>query len=295
MFLALREIRRSLVRYALLVVAIGLLVFLILFQQALQDGLVTAFIGGIRNQSAPVLVYSVDGQRNLQGSVITPPLEEQIRSAEGVGRAAVVSQGTFTVRVAGAEPTDAAVVGTDDVWVKLAKCCTPVPGDPIMGFVTPDTLADYITDDIDCVVDCIDSVASKVALIAWCRRRRIPIVTAGGAGGQIDPTHIKVADLSKTTNDPLAAKARSLLRRNHNFPRADSKRSFGVPCVYSTEQLRYPSSEGGVCRQKTFNGETVKLDCEGGIGAVSMVTGAFGLNVSAKIVERLLRGIKLDV
>lgn len=114
MFLALREIRRSLVRYALLVVAIGLLVFLILFQQALQDGLVTAFIGGIRNQSAPVLVYSVDGQRNLQGSVITPPLEEQIRSAEGVGRVAIVSQGTFTVQVAGAEPTDAAVVGTDD-------------------------------------------------------------------------------------------------------------------------------------------------------------------------------------
>ncbi|MEH6386899.1 tRNA cyclic N6-threonylcarbamoyladenosine(37) synthase TcdA [Pseudomonas profundi] len=165
----------------------------------------------------------------------------------------------------------------------------------IMDFVTESTLPQYITDELDAVADCIDSVNSKVALIAWCRRRRIPIVTAGGAAGQIDPTQIKVADLSKTTNDPLAAKARSQLRRNHNFPRADSKRSFGVPCVYSTEQLRYPSSDGGVCRQKTFNGETVKLDCEGGIGAVSMVTGAFGLNVSAKIVERLLRGVKLDV
>ncbi|SES25338.1 tRNA cyclic N6-threonylcarbamoyladenosine(37) synthase TcdA [Halopseudomonas bauzanensis] len=160
---------------------------------------------------------------------------------------------------------------------------------PIMGFVTPDTLAEYITDDIDCVVDCIDSVASKVALIAWCRRRKIGIVTTGGAGGQIDPTMIKVADLSKTVNDPLAAKARSLLRRDHYFPRADSKRSFGVPCVYSTEQLRYPKPDGSVCQQKTFVGEGVKLDCSGGFGSVTMVTATFGMVAASKAVERLLR------
>lgn len=89
---------------------------------------------------------------------------------------------------------------------------------PVMDFVTPSNLAELITDDIDCVVDCIDSVNAKVALIAWCRRRKIPVITTGGAGGQIDPTQITVADLSKTVNDPLAAKARSLLRRDHNFP-----------------------------------------------------------------------------
>ena len=113
----------------------------------------------------------------------------------------------------------------------------------------------------------IDSVNAKVALIAWCRRRKIPVITTGGAGGQIDPTQITVADLSKTVNDPLAAKARSLLRRDHNFPRADSKRSFGVPCVYSKEQLRYPKPDGSVCTQKSFVGEGVRLDCSGGFGA----------------------------
>jgi tRNA A37 threonylcarbamoyladenosine dehydratase len=97
-----------------------------------------------------------------------------------------------------------------------------------------------------------------------------------------------VADLSRTTNDPLAAKARSQLRRNHNFPGADSKRSFGVPCVYSTEQLRYPAPDGTVCLQKSFDGETVKLDCEGGLGAVSMVTGTFGLVLAARLVDRIL-------
>lgn len=114
MFLALREMRRAAVRFALLVAAIGLLVFLILFQQALRDALITSFVGGIRNQSAPVLVYSVDAQRTLQGSVIPPPLEEQIRSADGIGRAALVGQGTFTATVDDGEPVDVAVLGTDD-------------------------------------------------------------------------------------------------------------------------------------------------------------------------------------
>lgn len=115
MFLALREMRRALVRYSLLVVAIGLLVFLILFQQALQDGLITSFVGAVRNQSAPVLVFSVDGQRSLQGSALPPPLEDQIRSADGIGELAVIGQGTFTVTVGDADESDASVIGVDDL------------------------------------------------------------------------------------------------------------------------------------------------------------------------------------
>ena len=76
MFLALKEMRRAKVRFGMLIAAIGLLVFLILFQQSLQNGLLTSFVGAIRNQSAPVLVYSVDGQRIIQGSIITPDLEQ---------------------------------------------------------------------------------------------------------------------------------------------------------------------------------------------------------------------------
>ena len=76
MFLALKEMRRAKVAVRpARSPRIGLLVFLILFQQSLQNGLLTAFVGAIRNQSAPVLVYSVDGQRMIQGSVITPELE----------------------------------------------------------------------------------------------------------------------------------------------------------------------------------------------------------------------------
>jgi putative ABC transport system permease protein len=92
--------RRAKVRFGLLTGSIGLLVFLILFQQSLQNGLLTSFIGGVRNQSAPVLVFAVDGQRFVQGSVITPDNEALIAGAEGIGDSGRLAQGTFTVRTA---------------------------------------------------------------------------------------------------------------------------------------------------------------------------------------------------
>lgn len=116
MYLALREMRRAKARFGLLIGAVALLVFLILTQQALQDGLITSFVGAIRQQSAPVLVFSTDGQKTLQGSVIPPPLEQTVRSVEGVGAAGRIGQGTFTVRVGGDDGTsDAAIIGADDL------------------------------------------------------------------------------------------------------------------------------------------------------------------------------------
>ena len=114
MFLAFKEMARAKVRFALLVAAIALLVFLILFQQSLQNGLITGFIGAIREQSAPVLVYSVDGQRVLQGSAITPQMEEQVRAAPGVGDVGRIGQGTFTGLPSGndaGETFDTTIIG----------------------------------------------------------------------------------------------------------------------------------------------------------------------------------------
>ena len=111
MFLALREMSRARVRFGLLICAVGLLVFLILTQQAIQGGLITGFVGALRQQSAPVLVYSVDGERTLQGSVIDPGPEAKIRGVGGVAEAGWVGQSTFTVRVDGRAESDAALIG----------------------------------------------------------------------------------------------------------------------------------------------------------------------------------------
>jgi putative ABC transport system permease protein len=106
--------RRAKVRFGLLVAAVALLVLLILGQQAIQNGLITSFVGAIERQSSPVLVYSVDGQRTFQGSVITPGLESRVRKVDGVAEAGRIGQGTFTVQVSGQEEdSDAAILGYD--------------------------------------------------------------------------------------------------------------------------------------------------------------------------------------
>ncbi|MEE4231469.1 tRNA cyclic N6-threonylcarbamoyladenosine(37) synthase TcdA [Pseudomonas viridiflava] len=161
----------------------------------------------------------------------------------------------------------------------------------VADFVTRDTMAECITPELDFVIDCIDSVNAKAALISWCKRRKIQMVTTGGAGGQIDPTLIQIADLNRTFNDPLASKVRSTLRRDYGFSRTPN-RHYSVPCVFSTEQLRYPKPDGSICLEKKFVGEWVKLDCAGGFGAVMMVTASFGMIAATRAVDKLVAGTR---
>jgi putative ABC transport system permease protein len=102
--------RRAKVRFGLLIGSIALLVFLILFQQALRDGLLTSFVGAIEHQSAPVLVLSTDARRTLQGSAITPELEAKVRVVDGVGAIGRIGQSTLSVRADG-RIQGAAVIG----------------------------------------------------------------------------------------------------------------------------------------------------------------------------------------
>ena len=161
-------------------------------------------------------------------------------------------------------------------------------------FVTADNLAEHIKREFDYVVDAIDSVKAKVALIAFCKRNKIPVIVAGGAGGQMDPTQITVADLAKTIQDPLAAKVRSDLRRLHNFSK-NPARKFGVECVFSTEQLSYPDGNGGTCQAKAASDGTMKMDCASGFGAVAPVTATFGLVAASRVLKKIAeRGARVE-
>ena len=156
------------------------------------------------------------------------------------------------------------------------------------GFLTVKNVQDLITDDMTGVVDAIDSVKPKAALLAHCQRRKITVVCAGGAGGQMDPSQIQVADLSKTTQDPLLAKVRNSLRREYGFSR-NPKRRFGIEAIYSLEQLTYPAADGEVCHQKPVNDGPVRLDCASGFGAASPVTASFGFFAAARLLNRIAR------
>lgn len=145
-------------------------------------------------------------------------------------------------------------------------------------FVTPENVGEMLAGDFSVVVDAIDQVRAKVAMISHCRQRKLPIVVAGAAGGQTDPTRVAVSDLSQTVQDPLLAKVRAQLRRNHGFPPAGRK--FGVSAVYSTEPLRYPEARNSC---QVASGPT-GLNCAG-FGSSICVTAVFGMAAAARAIE----------
>lgn len=153
-------------------------------------------------------------------------------------------------------------------------------------FLAEKNLSHYLERDFDVVIDAIDSIRFKAAMINHCRRNKIRIITTGGAGGRTDPLAVEVADLSQTWNDALAAKVRSRLRSDYGYTK-NPKRRFGVECVYSREQPVYPSGDGQVSHAKP-GVPGVRLDCEQGYGSVSYVTGTFGLVAASRAVNKAL-------
>lgn len=139
----------------------------------------------------------------------------------------------------------------------------------------PENTRELIGTKFDYVVDAIDSARSKAALIRHCKRNKVPIVCIGGAGGQVDPQQITVADITRTHNDPLLAKTRSILRYDYGFS-SNLKRKYQVPCVYSTEQLSYPLPDGGITQQKPDSDRALRMACDVGMGSATHITATFG-------------------
>lgn len=141
-------------------------------------------------------------------------------------------------------------------------------------FLTPENIPNLLSTAPDVVLDCIDDVKAKIALILYCRRHKIPLVVSGGAGGKIDPLSICVADLSQTEYDPMLSKIRRTLRHDYNMCKKP-KEKFGITCVYSTEQPYQPES----CN-------TGGLHC-GGYGSATVMTASMGLVAVAEVLKKL--------
>ena len=147
-------------------------------------------------------------------------------------------------------------------------------------FITPENVTELLP-ACDAVIDAIDQVRAKAAIIAFCNGAGIYVVTTGGAGGRSDPTRIMVDDLSRTTQDALASKVRALLRKEYGFPR-EPKKKFDVECVYSPEQLVRPAEAGCDVGDQDLQG----LSCAG-YGSSVTVTASFGFAAAARVVTRL--------
>ena len=136
-------------------------------------------------------------------------------------------------------------------------------------FITPDTAVDLLSTHFDYIVDAIDSMTPKITLIRAAKARKMKIISSMGAGGKLDPTHIKVVDISKTYNCPFAQFIRIRLRK-HGIHR-------GVKAVFSPEVVVKESlmmTDGGNYKKSAY-------------GTISYLPAAFG-GVCASVVIRNL-------
>ena len=135
------------------------------------------------------------------------------------------------------------------------------------------------------MLDCTDSTYAKMALASYCRTKQIPLMMSGSAGGRIDPTCIKVADLSVAFGDMLLSKVRKQLRQSHDFPKAPDMnkrplkkpKEFGVLCVYSDELVTTPEGACDTNENASQNPSISGLNCAG-FGSSVTVTASMGFN-----------------
>jgi tRNA A37 threonylcarbamoyladenosine dehydratase len=159
-------------------------------------------------------------------------------------------------------------------------------------FLTPDNLDTHLHKNAEnpyfVVLDATDDVKMKIALAAYCEGRdeigrarstqqknqkssTIALIICGGAGGKLDPSRIKAADLAKTTQDPVLSKIRHALRKEYGFS-SDPKKKLGITAIYSDEPRQGVASGG--------------LSCAG-YGSAVTVTATFGFVAAAEVLKLL--------
>lgn len=140
-------------------------------------------------------------------------------------------------------------------------------------FLVPETVAERVPGDVDYVIDCIDSLNCKVALVATSVERGLRVASSMGAGNKLDPARVRIADISKTEMCPLASVMRKRLRKRGI--------SGGVLTVYSDEPGRAPlppEPVEGRGRARAIN------------GTISYMPPLFGLMLAGAVVQRLIAG-----
>ena len=162
--------------------------------------------------------------------------------------------------------------------------------DPIQAFYDASTSDALLTPRPDFVVDAIDNVTSKILLLETCLQRGIPVISITGAGARLDPTQVRVDDLSRTKVDPLARVLRKELTRK-GF---GTEGEFGLPVVYSAEAVREPEepewdAEHGfqcICPHRADSPHACELR-RVIYGTATFMTAAFAMAATSVVIRRL--------
>lgn len=149
-------------------------------------------------------------------------------------------------------------------------------------FFLPETAADFPFNQYDYVVDAVDTMSAKLALVTHCHAAGVPIICAMGAGNKLDPTGFQVADLAKTKMDPLARVMRRELKK-----RGIRK----LKVVYSEEQPLRPIEDMAIsCRAHCICPPGTKRHCTDRRdipGSTAFVPSVAGLILAGEVVKDL--------
>jgi len=142
----------------------------------------------------------------------------------------------------------------------------------IREFITPEKVADVLDTDYDYVIDAIDSITPKVTFIKAAMAKGLRIVSSMGAGAKLDPTQLRVVDISKTYNCPFAQQIRKKLKE------ANIRK--GIKVVFSPEE---PIKESLMLT----DGSNFKKSA---YGTISYLPATFGACVASVAIRDLMEG-----
>ena len=220
-----------------------------------------------RLQSANILIVGLGGVGSFAAEFL-------VRS--GIGNLTIVDGDTVDITNINRQlPALNSTIGknkTDVVAERILDINPEINLKKINEFLEPERMEELLTQEkFDYVLDCIDSLSPKLALIITCKRKKIKLVSAMGAGGKIDPSKVMVRDISKTNNCFLAKQIRKKLKKEQIHK--------GFRCVFSTEI----QDENSL---KMTDGSNYKKSF---YGTISYMPAIFGLYAAAEVIRFLLK------
>ena len=143
-------------------------------------------------------------------------------------------------------------------------------------FFLPETEAQFDFSQYDYVLDAVDTVTAKLALVEACEKAGTPIISSMGAGNKLDPTAFEVTDIYKTSVCPLAkVMRRELKKRNIKH----------LKVVYSKEEPLTPIDIEGVVNDEARARRATP-------GSVAFVPSVAGLIMAGEVVKDLTYGLR---
>ncbi len=220
-----------------------------------------------RLQSANILIVGLGGVGSFAAEFL-------VRS--GIGNLTIVDGDTVDITNINRQlPALNSTIGknkTDVVAERILDINPEINLKKIDEFLEPERMEEILTQEkFDYVLDCIDSLSPKLALIITCKRKKIKLVSAMGAGGKTDPSKLMVRDISKTNNCFLAKQIRKKLKKEQIHK--------GFRCVFSTEI----QDENSL---KMTDGSNYKKSF---YGTISYMPAIFGLYAAAEVIRFLLK------